>query len=110
VIGRLEIGEWITREGEPHTSCDVWADDVVNLSPREEGAGSGEPDNGFTERAASPPGARSALKCQFAPGGAGPRRRNSRICPCDSARAARSRAGSLFPGRPLRAVGSDSGF
>jgi single-strand DNA-binding protein len=37
VIGRLEIGEWQTREGETRTSYDIWADDVVNLSPREEG-------------------------------------------------------------------------
>ena len=37
VIGRLEIGEWTTREGEHRTSYDIWADDVINLSPREEG-------------------------------------------------------------------------
>jgi len=36
VIGRLEIGEWTTREGESRTSYDIWADDVVNLSPRED--------------------------------------------------------------------------
>jgi single-strand DNA-binding protein len=34
VIGRLEISEWQPREGETRTSFDVWADDVVNLSPR----------------------------------------------------------------------------
>src|SRR5438874_9633124 len=38
VIGRPEIGEWTTREGETRTSYDIWADDVVNLSPREEGS------------------------------------------------------------------------
>jgi single-strand DNA-binding protein len=38
VIGRLEIGEWQTREGETRTSYDIWADDVVNLSPREDGS------------------------------------------------------------------------
>src|SRR5712691_10519018 len=38
VIGRLEISEWQTREGEPRTSYDIWADDVVNLSPREDSA------------------------------------------------------------------------
>ena len=37
VVGRLEIAEWTTREGESRTSYDVWADDVVNLSPREDG-------------------------------------------------------------------------
>jgi single-stranded DNA-binding protein len=57
VIGRLEIGEWTTREGDPRTSYDIWADDVVNLSPREDGANSSEAlDNGYTERAASPAG------------------------------------------------------
>jgi len=44
VIGRLEIGEWTTREGEKRISFDIWADDVVNLSPREDGSRSqGEP-------------------------------------------------------------------
>jgi len=42
VRGRLEIGEWTTREGEVRISYDIWADDVVNLSqrdgsPREDG-------------------------------------------------------------------------
>ena len=59
VIGRLEIGEWTTREGEARTSYDIWADDVVNLSPREDGgrsqdqSASSAPD----ERAAQPSGA-----------------------------------------------------
>ncbi|MGI9149820.1 MAG: single-stranded DNA-binding protein [Chloroflexota bacterium] len=35
VRGRLEIGEWTTREGEVRTSYDIWADDVVNLAPRD---------------------------------------------------------------------------
>jgi len=35
VRGRLEIGEWTTREGEVRTSYDIWADDVINLTPRE---------------------------------------------------------------------------
>src|SRR5713101_6173285 len=38
VIGRLEIDEWTTREGEKRTSFDIWADDVVNLSRRDESA------------------------------------------------------------------------
>ena len=37
VIGRLEIGEWQTREGATRTAYDIWADDVVNLSPRDDG-------------------------------------------------------------------------
>jgi hypothetical protein len=42
VVGRMEIGEWTTRENEVRTSYDIWADDiwaddVVNLSPREDG-------------------------------------------------------------------------
>jgi single-stranded DNA-binding protein len=42
VVGRLEIGEWTTRENEVRTSYDIWADDiwaddVVNLSRREDG-------------------------------------------------------------------------
>lgn len=36
VIGRLEIGEWTTREGERRTSYDIWADDVVNVSARDD--------------------------------------------------------------------------
>jgi single-stranded DNA-binding protein len=51
VIGRLEIGEWATREGEPRTSYDIWADDVVNLSPRDEGLNGSE---GQSERPARP--------------------------------------------------------
>ena len=38
VIGRLEISEWQTREGETRVSYDVWADYVVNVSPRYEDA------------------------------------------------------------------------
>jgi single-strand DNA-binding protein len=60
VVGRLEIGEWETREGEKRTSYDIWADDVVNLSPREDGgrgqdeASTGSAPNG---RPAQPVGA-----------------------------------------------------
>jgi single-stranded DNA-binding protein len=44
VIDCLEIGEWETREGEKRTSYDIWADDVVNLSRREDGSrGQDEP-------------------------------------------------------------------
>ncbi len=60
VIGRLEIGEWETREGEKRTSYDIWADDVVNLSPREDGPrGQSEPSasSASNEGAAQPAGA-----------------------------------------------------
>jgi len=64
VIGRLEIGEWETREGEKRTSYDIWADDVVNLSPREDGP-----------RAQSEPSVSSASNEGAAqPAGAGARR------------------------------------
>ena len=35
VRGRLEIGEYTSRDGEHRTSYDIWADDVVNLTPRD---------------------------------------------------------------------------
>ena len=34
VVGRLEIARFQSREGEPKVGFDVWADEVVNLSPR----------------------------------------------------------------------------
>lgn len=37
VVGRLEIGEYVSREGDKRVSFDVWADEVVNLSPRDNG-------------------------------------------------------------------------
>jgi single-strand DNA-binding protein len=38
VVGRLEIGEYTAKtSGERKTAYDIWADDVVNLSPREDG-------------------------------------------------------------------------
>ncbi len=67
VIGRLEISEWQTREGEPRTSYDIWADDVVNLSPREDGSrGQGAPATSSAPngRPADPAGARPAPAAQ----------------------------------------------
>jgi len=67
VIGRLEISEWQTREGEPRTSYDIWADDVVNLSPREDGSrGQGAPATSSAPngRPAQPDGARPAPAAQ----------------------------------------------
>ena len=56
VIGRLEIGEYQAREGGMRTSFDVWADDVVNLSPRDD-APNGQEQRPATGEAARPPSA-----------------------------------------------------
>jgi single-strand DNA-binding protein len=37
VIGRLDIGHYQSRDGEPRTSFDVWADEVQALSARTTG-------------------------------------------------------------------------
>src|SRR5438132_1695520 len=42
VLGRLDIGHYQSRDGEPRTSFDVWADDVQAMSSR---GPSNEPDN-----------------------------------------------------------------
>jgi single-strand DNA-binding protein len=42
VIGRLDIGHYQSKEGEPRTSFDVWADDVQAMSMRGPAA---EPDS-----------------------------------------------------------------
>jgi single-strand DNA-binding protein len=72
VIGRLEIGEWTTREGESRTSYDIWADDVVNLSPREDGPREDGPRGQTEPSASSAPNERAAQPVQ--PVGAGARR------------------------------------
>jgi single-strand DNA-binding protein len=67
VIGRLEISDWNTREGEPRTSFDIWAHDAVNLSPREEGSrGQGAPATSSAPnvRPAQPVGTRPAASDQ----------------------------------------------
>jgi single-strand DNA-binding protein len=55
VVGRLEIGEWQTREGETRTSYDIWADDIVNLSPREDNGGA-RPGGGYSSAPAQTAG------------------------------------------------------
>jgi single-strand DNA-binding protein len=57
VRGRLEIGEWTTREGEQRTSYDIWADDVVNLTARDTAPREDAPRQ---EPAVAPSGASSA--------------------------------------------------
>src|SRR6266851_5150837 len=37
VIGRLDIGHYLTSEGEPRVSYDVWADEIASVSPRNDG-------------------------------------------------------------------------
>jgi single-strand DNA-binding protein len=56
VRGRLEIGEYTSRDGEQRTSYDIWADDVINLTPRD---GSPREDGPRQEPAATPAGASS---------------------------------------------------
>jgi len=41
VIGRLDIGHYQSSEGEARISYDVWADELVSLSPRTDGGGNG---------------------------------------------------------------------
>jgi single-stranded DNA-binding protein len=40
VIGRLDIGHYMSKEGEPRTSFDVWADEVQAMSPSRVPSGS----------------------------------------------------------------------
>jgi single-strand DNA-binding protein len=34
VMGRLDIGHYKNRDGEPRTSFDVWADEIQSMAPR----------------------------------------------------------------------------
>jgi single-strand DNA-binding protein len=56
VIGRLDIRPYQRQDGTPAVAYDVWADEVLNLSPRAEvdgGAGSAEPSMAHPSTAAS---------------------------------------------------------
>jgi single-strand DNA-binding protein len=46
VVGRFDIGHYQTREGEPRTSFDVWADELVSLSTLRESSDGRENDSG----------------------------------------------------------------
>jgi single-strand DNA-binding protein len=61
VVGRLEIGEWQTREGETRTSYDIWAGDVVNLSPCEE-SGAPRSTGGYASAPAQPAGVGASVR------------------------------------------------
>ena len=43
VIGRLDIRPYQRQDGTPAVAYDVWADEVLNLSPRAEADGGAEP-------------------------------------------------------------------
>jgi single-strand DNA-binding protein len=57
VAGRCDIGHYVSRDGEPRTSFDVWADEITSLTPRpqEDGrpmpatakSGAGRSDDGY---------------------------------------------------------------
>jgi len=52
VFGRLDISHYQSREGEPRTGFDVWADEVVNLAARPLADGDTEPTEAATDKAA----------------------------------------------------------
>ncbi len=52
VFGRLDISHYQSREGEPRTGFDVWADEVVNLAARPLADGDTEPAEAATDKAA----------------------------------------------------------
>ena len=67
VESRNKIGEWQTREGEPRTSFDIWADDVVNLSPPEDGSRGQDEESTSSApngRPAQPAAAAQSARCQ----------------------------------------------
>jgi single-strand DNA-binding protein len=37
VVGRLDIGHYQSKDGEPRTSFDVWADDIQSMAARQTG-------------------------------------------------------------------------
>ena len=49
VLGRLQIGEYTSRDGERRTSLDVWADEVEFAGPRRD-----DDDTGNGDRAPAP--------------------------------------------------------
>ena len=54
VIGRLDIGHYQSSEGDPRTSYDVWADEIVPFSVRTDAGASERRDMG-QHRPAQPP-------------------------------------------------------
>ena len=80
VIGRLDIGHYQSSEGDPRTSYDVWADEIVPFSVRTDAGASERRDTGqpgSAQPATPPPG----------PGG---RQRSNRSQPGVASRTRRS--------------------
>jgi single-strand DNA-binding protein len=73
VIGRLTIGHYQSSEGDPRISYDVWADELVLLSPRSD-AGANERHDSDEHRPGQPP---------IPPHGPGSRRGSDRLQPTD---------------------------
>lgn len=67
VIGRLDIGHYQSRDGEPRTSFDVWADEVQAMSSRQMPA---DPDTALDGEAEGPEPARAGVSSVAASGSA----------------------------------------
>jgi len=67
VVGRLDVGHYQSRDGEQRTSLDIWADDIVALSPPHDPDNRSAPVAGATNRSATVP-ATSASRSSAAPG------------------------------------------
>ncbi len=65
VFGRLDISHYQSREGEPRTGFDVWADEVVNLAGRP--LADGDEPTGAAVDKASPRGAPGAEELEDLP-------------------------------------------
>src|SRR6266516_3752515 len=80
VIGRLDIGHYQSSEGDPRTSYDIWADEIVPFSVRTD-AGAGERRETGQPRSAQP---------ATPPTGPGGRRGSDRSQPGVASRTGRS--------------------
>jgi len=67
VVGRLDVGHYQSRDGAQRTSLDIWADDIVALSPPHDTDNRSAPVAGATNRSASAP-ATSPSRSLAAPG------------------------------------------
>jgi single-stranded DNA-binding protein len=78
VIGRLDISHYQSSEGEARVSYDVWADELVSLSPRNDGGGNSsdprrEPNQHRPTQPPTPPAKRIPNADQGPVGGSRPR-------------------------------------
>jgi len=67
VVGRLDVGHYQSRDGGQRTSLDIWADDIVALSPPHDPDNRSAPVAGATNPSASAP-ATSTSRSSAAPG------------------------------------------